>query len=127
MPKNLPWVFGFGRVLVISRHGSVWSIADFQVCRVVGFQTRWPQVREADLEVGDTAGLETCATMAWISRTAGREVDLGLTQQVQPPMRVYESSAKVEYFCGVSARSGAAAKRSRARQRWVMPVTGEPG
>jgi len=27
----------------------------------------------------------------------------------------------------MTARSGAAAKRSRARQRWVMPTTGEPG
>ena len=36
--------------------------ADFQVCRIAGFQTRWPQGSHADLEVGDTAGLETCAT-----------------------------------------------------------------
>jgi hypothetical protein len=38
--------------------------ADFQVCCVVGFQTRVPfdLARGADLEIGDTAGLETCAT-----------------------------------------------------------------
>jgi hypothetical protein len=36
--------------------------ADFQVCRAAGFQTRWPYRRGADLEVGGTAGLETCAT-----------------------------------------------------------------
>jgi hypothetical protein len=38
--------------------------ADFQVCRVAGFQTRTPFLisRSADLEIGDTAGLETCAT-----------------------------------------------------------------
>ena len=35
--------------------------ADFQVCRAAGFQTRWPQLRGAGLEVGDTAGLEACA------------------------------------------------------------------
>jgi len=44
--------------------------ADFQVCSIAGFQTRAVFVgparlnlrRPADLEVGDTAGLETCAT-----------------------------------------------------------------
>jgi len=40
------------------------SSADFQVCCIGGFQTRRPQAvaRPADLEIGDTAGLETCAT-----------------------------------------------------------------
>jgi len=38
--------------------------ADFQVCCIAGFQTRWSHdfARAADLEIGDTAGLETCAT-----------------------------------------------------------------
>ena len=38
--------------------------ADFQVCWVAGFQTRAARefARPADLEIGDTAGLETCAT-----------------------------------------------------------------
>jgi hypothetical protein len=38
--------------------------ADFQVCCIAGFQTCKPcdSQRLADLEVGDTAGLETCAT-----------------------------------------------------------------
>jgi hypothetical protein len=38
--------------------------ADFQVGRVVSFQTGrlLDAVRPADLEIGDTAGLETCAT-----------------------------------------------------------------
>jgi hypothetical protein len=36
--------------------------ADFQVCWLVGFQTRYAFARLADLEIGDTAGLETCAT-----------------------------------------------------------------
>jgi len=44
--------------------------ADFQVCCIAGFQTRVPSAspmgsifsRPADLEIGDTAGLETCAT-----------------------------------------------------------------
>jgi hypothetical protein len=42
------------------------SSADFQVCCVAGFQTRRLREcgRSADLEVGDTAGLETCATKA---------------------------------------------------------------
>jgi len=45
------------------------SSADFQVCCVAGFQTRrlHDSRRSADLEVGDTAGLETCAT-----KTGGR-------------------------------------------------------
>jgi hypothetical protein len=40
------------------------SSADFQVCCVADFQIRKPSKRHraADLEVGDTAGLETCAT-----------------------------------------------------------------
>jgi hypothetical protein len=46
--------------------------ADFQVCCIAGFQTcgpsgvrtRQPVSRPADLEIGDTAGLETCATVA---------------------------------------------------------------
>jgi hypothetical protein len=42
------------------------SSADFQVCCVAGFPTRSLHdcERSADLEVGDTAGLETCATKA---------------------------------------------------------------
>src|SRR2546422_11582953 len=38
--------------------------ADFQVCCIAGFQTRSPRdhTRPADLEIGDTAGLETCTT-----------------------------------------------------------------
>ena len=38
--------------------------ADFQVCCIAGFQTRkrCDSKHLADLEVGDTAGLETCAT-----------------------------------------------------------------
>jgi len=40
------------------------SSADFQVCCVADFPIRRPSKlrRTADLEVGDTAGLETCAT-----------------------------------------------------------------
>src|SRR6266545_2817194 len=40
--------------------------ADFQVCCIAGFQTRrlHDVERHADLEIGDTAGLETCATPA---------------------------------------------------------------
>jgi hypothetical protein len=40
--------------------------ADFQVCGVAGFQTgdAAPLRHAADLEIGDTAGLETCATPA---------------------------------------------------------------
>ena len=44
--------------------------ADFQVCGIAGFQTcepckvrtRQSVLHAADLEIGDTAGLETCAT-----------------------------------------------------------------
>jgi hypothetical protein len=38
------------------------SSADFQVCRIADFQARGTFARHADLEIGDTAGLETCAT-----------------------------------------------------------------
>jgi hypothetical protein len=40
------------------------SSADFQICRIAGFQTRGSHDagRPADLEIGGTAGLETCAT-----------------------------------------------------------------
>jgi len=50
----------------IARRSRNPSSADFQVCRVAGFQTRrlHDSGRSADLEVGDTAGLETCATKA---------------------------------------------------------------
>jgi hypothetical protein len=36
-----------------------------QVCRVAGFQTSGPLdfAHRADLEIGDTAGLENCATI----------------------------------------------------------------
>ncbi len=39
--------------------------ADFQVCCIADFQVRLPLalLSAADLEVGDTAGLETCATV----------------------------------------------------------------
>jgi hypothetical protein len=45
--------------------------ADFPVCRVAGFLTRerlkprqtQPRRHPADLEIGDTAGWETCATL----------------------------------------------------------------
>jgi len=50
--------------------GPAWRSADFKVCRIAGFQTRVPSAdptrsilrRSADLEIGDTAGLETRAT-----------------------------------------------------------------
>src|SRR5439155_25675104 len=40
------------------------SSADFQVCCIAGFQTRrlYTVGRRADLEIGDTADLKTCAT-----------------------------------------------------------------
>ena len=49
--------------------------ADFQVCCVAGFQTRcWCNILcAADLEVGDTAGLETCATKPSILRSLATE------------------------------------------------------
>ena len=82
------------------------SSADFQVCCIAGFQTRRPSGRPtrkvvstllplsspADLEVGDTAGLETCATPADAScfrfwggepATAPARMDLMLSQSGQ--------------------------------------------
>jgi hypothetical protein len=51
--------------------------ADFQVCCIAGFQTRCghelPQ--HANLEIGDTAGLETCATGCGVRRVAERRMD----------------------------------------------------
>jgi len=49
--------------------------ADFQVCRIAGFKTcerpsypmRFESLRPADLEIGDTVGLETCATKRRLS------------------------------------------------------------
>jgi len=40
--------------------------ADFQICCIAGFKTRATHdiASGADLEIGDTAGLETCATAA---------------------------------------------------------------
>ena len=48
----------------IKLHPASRRSADFQVCRIAGFQTCgvWAFQPPADLEVGDTAGLETCAT-----------------------------------------------------------------
>jgi len=48
------------------------SSADFQVCCVADFQIRKPSElhRAADLEVGDTAGLETCAALKTYRRFA---------------------------------------------------------
>jgi hypothetical protein len=48
----------------VARRSRDQSSADFQVCCVADFQIRGPSelYRAADLEVGDTAGLETCAT-----------------------------------------------------------------
>ena len=45
----------------------VWCGADFQICSVAGFLTRDAHDfgRLADLEIGDSAGLETCATRRW--------------------------------------------------------------
>src|SRR2546426_12333666 len=67
-----------------ARRGAAWrsrnqSSADFQVCRVTDFQIRRPSEfpRAADLEVGDTAGLETCATAsAGASRKSSRLVTI---------------------------------------------------
>jgi hypothetical protein len=48
----------------VARRSRNLSSADFQVCCFADFQIRRPSElhRAADLEVGDTAGLETCAT-----------------------------------------------------------------
>jgi len=46
---------------------------DFKVCCVAGFQTRGPCdiPSPADLEIGDTAGLETCATSGRVRQMGG--------------------------------------------------------
>ncbi len=59
--------------------------ADYQVCCVAGFQTRGPieNARRADLEIGDTAGLETCATQGLFIGRENRNsiIHLSLIQQ----------------------------------------------
>jgi len=57
---------------------SVHRSADFHVCHIAGFQTRRPHnaARSADLEISDTGGLETGATI-WRKRAA-RFAMLGL-------------------------------------------------
>jgi AdoMet-dependent heme synthase len=62
--------------------------AGFQTCRIAGFQTRSSHdlQRAADLEVGDTAGLETCATIG---------VSL---QQQSPPCEDCHSTQVFEKF-----------------------------
>ena len=54
--------------------------ADFQVCRIAGFQTcgSLDYGHHADLEIGDTAGLETCAT---IRRFMEREQQSPISQE----------------------------------------------
>jgi hypothetical protein len=49
--------------------------ADFQVCCIAGFQARWQSGKSssADLEIGDTAGLETCATRRRIPLKTSRK------------------------------------------------------
>src|SRR3984885_1521154 len=47
--------------------------ADFQVCCGAGFQTCWAQGSGADLEVGDTEGLETCATQYAMGEDSARK------------------------------------------------------
>jgi hypothetical protein len=48
-----------------ARHSRNQRSADFQVCCIAGFQTRRPHdlTRPAFWEIGDTAGLETRATV----------------------------------------------------------------
>jgi hypothetical protein len=41
--------------------------ADFEVCRIAGFQTCSAFERSADLRIGDTAGPETCATRSGLT------------------------------------------------------------
>jgi hypothetical protein len=59
-----------------SKQNHRWSSADFQVCRVAGFQDRAHNdvVRPADLEIGDTAGWETCATKVRIHQKTSKIV-----------------------------------------------------
>jgi hypothetical protein len=54
-----------GRGYLFSAELPAFRGAGFQTCCVAGFQTRWPDplTCAADLEVGDTADLEVCATL----------------------------------------------------------------
>jgi hypothetical protein len=63
--------------------------ADFPVCCIAGFQTCRPfESRDpADLEVGDTAGLETCATDR-------RNRSTGSGAWMSPPIEVHPLSVE---------------------------------
>ena len=57
--------------------------AGFQTCRIAGFQACEPSEAPADLEDGETAGLETCATL-----NAGSEVHVWALALNVPPQIV---------------------------------------
>src|ERR1700733_9528358 len=86
----------------------VWRSADFQVCRVAGFQTRWPHGRGADLEVGDTEGLETCPT----------QHRLLPAKLILPPMFLHDKEAG-RLFHSSTFLAGSA--RARNGRRWSRP------
>lgn len=80
------------------------SYTDFPVCCIAGFQTRRTRGRSksADLEIGDTAGLETCATAwkkwpCWLARALFVGVMLlGATAMAQEPGQAVAAPEKAD-------------------------------
>jgi len=107
-----------------ARHCRNQSSADFQVCCVADFPIRRPSKlrRTADLEVGDTAGLETCATAS---------VDAFRSRRT-PCLLLNLKTAVEEKRSAVSSRKNFATGVGRSRFSGITPrfsrsaPTGQP-
>ena len=110
-----PQVFNKFQRKGIARRSCNPSSADFQVCCVAGFQTRRLHDcgRSADLEVGDTAGLETCATKAggrYFEKSSQNVTILGKKRVVLSA----DVIVSCEDFPGVRPSPGAATSLARS-------------
>ena len=116
--RGLAWaILGLCGAVGVSCDGElVERSADFQVCRIAGFQTRKPSAGRADLEVGDTAGLEACATPSSSKPPARRRTS------------TWQTPARTASRCGTRARPSCIAwgrisrsppTRSTAGSRWI--------
>ena len=121
--------------------------ADFSGCCIAGFQTRWrfghPQrlgffararnpVAAADLEIGDTAGLETCATGGAVRGCARRAVAQPsflqpsyhlISTRLQRGVWIGESAQPLQRFSGLAAVVGTSAKAVETAIRFSSRAT----